>query len=182
MTLHSGSVAALVQAWLSLCTRRRPWIQPNSPRPHLPHVWQWMAHTEEPSFCVLEGVQKSCVISRFQIFSLHCTTLTVFHQQCFMAQASLLFLFWSLSIGFLAAAQPSNLQLKLFFTQLKLRLAQYNHYWAVLHLWSCELPATQAVDSQKPVFWFHYYFGSTRSLSVIFPQFVSTFCWLLSNT
>lgn len=46
---------------LSLCTSRLPWIQQNSPRPlhFLFHVWQLMPHTMEPSFHLLNNVERS---------------------------------------------------------------------------------------------------------------------------
>ena len=68
-------------------------------------------HTEEPSYRLLDGVQKPYVMNRwFQILIhrsiRHEFQFSVVHWQCFMAQASLFFLFCHLSNGFLIATRP----------------------------------------------------------------------------
>ena len=55
-------------------------------------------------------------------------------------------------MAFLLPLDLSNLQLKVFSSQLKLRLPYLTIVKLCLKLLSCEPPITQAVDSQKLVF------------------------------
>lgn len=58
--LMQNLVVAVGSVLVSICTSHSPWIQQNSPRTShfLCHVWHLMSHTEEPSFHLLNGIQK----------------------------------------------------------------------------------------------------------------------------
>lgn len=73
MVLQRGVVAILFRG-----PSHYKWIQQNSPRSShfLLHIWQLTPHTLEPTFCLLDDVQRFCVMNwRFQILIHHSINL-----------------------------------------------------------------------------------------------------------
>ena len=87
---------------------------------------------------------------------------SVVHMRCFLAQASLFFIFCHRSNGFLTATRPVKPAARsLLFTNWDLLTST-----SVTVRCPVSRPMTRAVDSQKLTFWFCCGFGSARPIPV----------------